>query len=734
MKIITEQLLKEKLEKEKQALEENYSAMVQSADKYFKEGDYSRAKTAYNSAIGIISKPYAQEQIRKIDKLLSEQILKENIEKQKQAQQLAAEKLEKERQESEDTYAAAVSTADTLFKQGDYVNAKMAYNKALNLIARDWPKKRIEEINKLVADQFALENAKREEKKRRELEIDYNAGMQIADKFFKAGDYTNARIAYTKAAGIIPTPQSQEQIKKLDRLLGEQVAQATADRQRKAEEAEINSRYKTLIKNAEQEFDEGNYIKAKKLYSDAAGLKPQEGYPKESLVILANILAKVEPANLPPNNKAPIDLEIRKKPTNSPEMLGITKKPDNAPQMVDVNKQYNLALSNGKASLKENDLLGAKSFYEEAMSLKLSEEEPKKQLSIINEQLAKTGILTEIDSSYETKILLADSQLIHKAYDSALFYYAEAALLKPDQTYPKLQVKFVKSEIIESNRAKAIAKREDDEQRYKEALGRGEKSVAAKKFREAKAAYLESVSIHPQSQYAQSRLKIVTYQVVRARADKLKQLPPVIVEPVAPPVVKSKKKGRKNKTEPVIVKADSLAFQADPLPYSIDQLKSKFPGIDFSVSPPEQTFNKTTIYSKEKEHIYDTLLLENSRIDSSGTNQDIKIVLQGINFGETVVYMKLLVRNFSEKDFLIGAMMLNWTTKAGKTIKLDPYYLLPSPLPVIKPGHESVIIYALPSYDIADEDRLTFSLGDRLEKVKLQVQIPGTAYNREWAR
>jgi tetratricopeptide (TPR) repeat protein len=700
-----QQLIAERQEKEKQAIEDSYDSAVQLADKYYKQADYENAKKEYNKALVIFKRSYPQDQLKKIDKIVADLIAKENIEKKRQAEQLIAERLEKEKQALEDRYDTAVQLADKYYKQGDYENAKKEYNKALGFIKKDFPRDQINEINKIIARQVAArELAEKQERQQQELKNRYNSAMDSADKLFDARDYANAKLEYNRANSFIPNSIPQEQIKKINKILTDQLIQSVSEKQRLTQETEITARYTALIKSADLEFKNGNFVKAKKLYADAVGLKPAEEYPKGRLLTIENN-----------NNKIPSTPIVN-------NTIG--------DQDAEVNRKYNLALSNGKSSYQKNDLPNAKSYYEEAATLKPLEGEPKKQLDIINDQLAELARLEEIDKNYEDKIGLADSLLNEKAFDSALATYKQSSEMKPLESYPKLQIKYVQTEIIETERIRAIKQREEDATRYKNALASGEKAVAEKRFREAKMAYTEALSIHPQYEYGQSRLKIVSYQIERMRAEKLKQMPVVIVDSV-PPVTKVKKRSRKDKVIPVI---DTMAFQPNPIPYSNEELKSKYPTIDFSLFPPAQHFNKSGVYFKKNIQTRDTMVLEKPRLDSSAADQGIKLIGRGINFQDTIVFIKLLIRNYSKTDFLTGPMILTWAKNNGVLVKMEPYHLLPTSLPVIKPLHESFVTYVCKFNDILDEESLSFELTDRFNRIKLRLKIPGTIYNQEWAR
>ena len=196
-------------------------------------------------------------------------------------------------------------------------------------------------------------------------------------------------------------------------------------------------------------------------------------------------------------------------------------KRDSTVPVADIKKKYNEAITMGRSSYLKNDLLNAKAFYEEAVSLQPSQQLPKNQLKIINSRLEDSAKVTELNDNYDRAIALADSMVIAKAYDSAIANYKQAALLKPLESYPWKQVKYIQSEIVQSEKKKKEAR----EQQYSMALTRADKAVTDKNFVDAKSAYEEALSIHPENDYANRRLDIISYQLQleKARMDKLIQ-------------------------------------------------------------------------------------------------------------------------------------------------------------------------------------------------------------------
>jgi hypothetical protein len=69
--------LKERV-KQLEEREKKYGELVKTADKYFQDEDFENAKIAYNDALNLLNKPWPQEQLVKIKKLLKKKKRKKN--------------------------------------------------------------------------------------------------------------------------------------------------------------------------------------------------------------------------------------------------------------------------------------------------------------------------------------------------------------------------------------------------------------------------------------------------------------------------------------------------------------------------------------------------------------------------------------------------------------------------------------------------------------------------------
>ena len=293
-------IIDEKESKLKQAEEvkNNYTAAIKVADKAFGDRDYAAAEISYKKAMDFnVSKdPWPQDQVNKIHKALAD-IAKKAIDDKKALEDKAvAEKKEKENKKTEDEYNDILKTADKYFKNNKLDKAKTEYNKALDLKKdASWPKDQVAKIDVMIREKDLKEKSEKEkeairvEKEKRILEDKareekYQAAIKNADELFKMHSYTSAKAAYQSAMAISKKPEAEEQVKRIDKIIADEIAAAKAERIRIEQEKVITEKYDKVKIQADAQFAKNNYPLAKKLYMDAAAIKPVEAYPKQKLI------------------------------------------------------------------------------------------------------------------------------------------------------------------------------------------------------------------------------------------------------------------------------------------------------------------------------------------------------------------------------------------------------------------------------------------------------------------
>lgn len=457
----------EELKKQLNTSAETYKTLIQNADKAYNDRDFSSAKALYTQALTYKpGDPTATSRIKLI----------EDKEKQNKATT-----------DLENNYKNAMSEGDKYLAVGDLENAKLHYNKAYGFIKRTEPQDQIKKINKLISDNAAnvLAENKRLEKEKQDkilaaVENNYRNAMSEGDKYLAIGDLENAKLQYNKAYGFIKRPEPQDQIKKINKLISDNAAQKLAENKRVEKEKENNSRYQKLIEAADTEFKKQNYAKAKQLFASASAFKPSEQYPRDMITKTDIALTQIEA-----DKKAKADNEAKERATH---------------------KLYSAAISKGKSYYQKGDFINAKAAYTEAANLKPTEDEPGKQIAVINQKIADEEIVKQLNDQYEAKLKIGEGLLItalkvktKESLQLALTAFNEASKVKPNETYPLQRIKYIRTEIqtIESAAIKkeTTDKFDEENKAYANAVQRGRDAQFAKKYDEALEAYKEAQSM-----------------------------------------------------------------------------------------------------------------------------------------------------------------------------------------------------------------------------------------------
>jgi hypothetical protein len=429
--------------------------------------------------------------------------------------------------------ADSISEYYSLLEEGDkyvqlekYMEAKSSYDKAhairpdeiTPVLKLDGIKSRLSEANKAL-----------QEKDKKYLILTEEAQNKLNEK-----RYLDARTIYMMALDLKPgdsfvtqqlqtiknllAENVQKNLPKIDSVNNEKIERSQKEESDKQLTAKNN--YDSAVKSADNFFNAGDYEKAKRAYIKALSYR-NEDWPRLQVEKINKIVAQAN---------------ADKKRMEQQRIAEERKiKTDSILVAAEVKKKYNKAITMANSSYKKNDLINAKTFYEEAKSLQPLEQLPQDRLKIIESKLNDSSVVIDLDDDYVRTIALADSLVIAKSYDSAIVNYKQATLLRPLESYPWKQIKYIQSEIAQNEKRK----KEDREQQYSRAISRADQAVKDKKYDDAKSSYEEALSIHPENEYAKRRLDIISYQLEKARIEKLAQdsLKKVVV-----PVKKSKRK------------------------------------------------------------------------------------------------------------------------------------------------------------------------------------------------
>jgi len=354
--------------------------------------------------------------------------------------------------EIEAKYKNAVSKADQALAAQNYKAAKDAYNEALAVKPSEaYPKTKIAEIDKTIADNAAKEKSAKE----KELNDKYNAAIAKADKLLGTKDYAGAKTAYNEALAVKSAEQyPKDKIKEIELALADIAAKEKADKDKLAKEKEINDKYAAAISKADAAMFTKNYDIAKLAYNEALTLKPTEQYPKEKVAAIDKLIAE---------------------------------------------------------NLEKDKAAKEKAEAEAAEKARIAKEKADAEAAE-KERIAKEKAIADAAAAEKAKLAKekADAEAAEQARIAKEKAEADAALKE------KLAKEKAAAEAAEKER---IAKEEEKkafERKYKQVLSKGDSAFVAKDFEKAKKAYNEAIELKPEDDYPKNKLKEIDVQIANA--------------------------------------------------------------------------------------------------------------------------------------------------------------------------------------------------------------------------
>lgn len=409
-----------------------YNSLLAEADDLFNANNYENAKGKYTEALGVKPKEkYPKDKVAEINSIL-QQIAKTNQQ-----------------------YQQAITKADGLFQQQEYIKAKTAFADAGQIKPDEiYPPEMIGKINGLVAEQTRILAEQQASEKVRlaaesvveqvrlaeaaaaeaarlaalqaEKDKNYTDAIARADNLFDETNYENARNEYRSALSIKPEETYPQQ--RIDEI-GTLMAQLSAALK---EQELLDKNYENLIQQADRFFGSSNYGQAKGKYENALELKADETYPKEKIIEIGQIL-----------------------------------------QQQKLDEEYRAIILVADGFFKTDNYLQAKGEYEKALAVNPVEQYPKNQIVKIDDILQKEQqrILAEkqaaenlqrrtdeiaqmnnviaardveseegLTSLYNEFIQRADALFNGKQYNIARAWYYQAFDVKPEEMYPPQRI------------------------------------------------------------------------------------------------------------------------------------------------------------------------------------------------------------------------------------------------------------------------------------------------------
>ena len=356
----------------------------------------------------------------------------------------------------DDQYQNLIKAADDLLAAKTYDQALVKYTEAANLkSAEKYPKEKIEEIDKILADMA----------RQKELDNKYQGMIANADSLLAGKSYDKARAEYVNASEMKPQEQHpKDKVTEIDKIFAD-----LADQKAKEEQ------YKADIGKADKLLAEKTYDRAKETYQAAQTLKPSEEYPKQKIAEIDTLLA------------------------------GIAKQKA-------LDERYASLVQEADNLLSQKDYAKAKAQYQAASDIKPAEKYPKDKIAQTDLALADIARQKDLDDRYNTSIAKADKLLADKSYDPARLEYTEAGKLKPAEQYPKDKISEIDKTLAD------IAKQKSLDERYKSILSQADTLFRQKSWERAKSEYVNAGNIKPNEQYPKDKVSEIDALLAEIKA------------------------------------------------------------------------------------------------------------------------------------------------------------------------------------------------------------------------
>jgi hypothetical protein len=441
-----------------------YNAIISSADSLFKLSDYSAAKVKYKEAsTARPAEVYPKDKMKECDDMIA--------------------KMGKDKQ-----YADLISKADAKFAAKDWVGAKALYVQASGVKTEEaYPKDKAAECDKNMQG---------------EKDAKYNAIIASADSLFKLSDYSAAKVKYKEASTARPAEvYPKDKIKECDDL----IAKSGKDKQ-----------YSDLIAKADDKFKAEDYAAAKPLYTQASAVKAEEQYPKDQIKICDEKLALAGTEKKYADLIKQADTKFGASDwagaktlyTQASAVKTAEQYPKDQIAKCDENiaksgtdKSYNAAIAAADAKFKLSDWAGAKSKYEEALSIKSGEAYPADQIKKCDENIAAAA-----NKKYNDAIAAADTKFNASDWAGAKKLYQDASGMRPTEQYPKDKIAACDENIAKSGLDK----------NYNALIAAADQMFKSSAWAGAKAKYQEALALKSAEQYPKDQIAICDQKIAEA--------------------------------------------------------------------------------------------------------------------------------------------------------------------------------------------------------------------------
>ena len=247
--------------------------------------------------------------------------------------------------------------------------------------------------------------------------------VREADELYNSDQLEKSKEKFEEALKLRPDDRySQKRIDDLNKKIGNQ--------------KDIEEKYNLAIKQADQLNSSGNYEEAEKKYREALTYQPQNSYPQQKI---AEIDQKLQA-----QQKSQLDKQA-------------------------LEQQYNSNIEKGNAAYDAKNYQAAKSYYQQALTVKPDAAIPKQKIAELNPLIAKQEQDKQAsaanDKAYAEAIAEAQKALQANDLATARQQFNKALTLKPEASLPKDKIDEIDRTVEQQKQAQLQTQAADKDQR-----------------------------------------------------------------------------------------------------------------------------------------------------------------------------------------------------------------------------------------------------------------------------
>ncbi|MBN2350415.1 MAG: tetratricopeptide repeat protein [Bacteroidales bacterium] len=368
-------------------------------------------------------------------------------------------------------YNQAISEADRLFGQKKYDEAIEKYQEALAMQPENpYPKRRIDEINQKAGQEVAINNQ-------------YNAAILEADALLSQNRLDEAKQKFQQAQMLKPAESYPRQ----------KVQEIDTKQKNVQQQNALENNYNQLMLQANDAYSAKDYSKAKTLYQQALGIKPESPLARGRMSEIDALLARNQ------------------------EMTETKKQQE---------KAFDQAMAEAASLMAARQYTKAKEAYQKAMTLNPQSSAPQQKLSQIDALVAEEqragqqAKQAEQDKLFEQALALADNYYKNKEYQPALQNYQKALDIKPSDVYTKQRIDRVNNLI----QADIASKQQEIETGYNTAMSQGQDLQSKRLYAEAQSQYEKALSYKPNDAMATRQINELSGLIQQQQLDNKREL------------------------------------------------------------------------------------------------------------------------------------------------------------------------------------------------------------------